>query len=289
MPSPKSKLKLTQSQEHTKTQENEQPKKAQVIALCSQKGGVGKTTSAVNLSAALAIFHNYRVLCIDLDPQGHVEKSLGSNIPEGIEYIPLSEILSRRGQLLSDAIIRTEIDNLSISPGDKTLYETENILAGKIGKEFILIKLLEEIQYEYDFVILDCPPNLGNLTINGLASADYCVVPCEMSVLAFEGVNDLMETVEAIRERINPSLKILGILFTRVDHRNQSMNQLIEKNMKTLFPKKVFKTQITVSTALNKAQLEGQPIFKYEARSSGSKNYQDLANEILEQLKHSNN
>jgi len=133
-------------------------KQAQIIAICSQKGGVGKTTTAVNLGTTLAENHNKRVLVCDLDAQGHVEKSLGSLIPEGLEYNPLSTILlERRGDIL-DGVIRTELDRFYLTPGDKGLIETENILAGKIGKEFILQTAIRNAVTHYDYILFDCPP-----------------------------------------------------------------------------------------------------------------------------------
>lgn len=260
-------------------------KKACTLSICSQKGGVGKTTTAVNLGSALATFHNKKVLICDLDPQGHVEKAIGSMIPEGVEYSPLSAILtSKRGNVL-DGVVQTEMEKLSITPGDKHLYETESLLATKIGKEFILQDALKVARTLYDFILFDCPPNLGNLTLNALVASDYCLVPCEMSVLAFEGVNDLIETLETVNERLNKRLKLLGVVMTRVDVRNQAMNRVIEENLRNYFKGKILSTQIHINTALNKAQLEGKPIFQFAASSSGSTNYHDLSNEILKKIK----
>jgi len=260
-------------------------KKACVISICSQKGGVGKTTTAVNLGSALAKFFGKKVLICDLDPQGHVEKAIGATIPEGVEYSPLSTILTRKKSNLLDAIVQTELENLSVTPGDKNLYETENLLSTKIGKEFILQDALKVARTHYDVVLFDCPPNLGNLTLNALVASDFCLVPCEMSVLAFEGVNDLIETLETVNERLNKKLKLLGVVMTRVDVRNISMNRVIEENLNNYFKGKIFKTQIHVNTALNKAQLEGRPIFDFAPSSSGSENYQALADELLKKLK----
>ena len=258
---------------------------AQVIAVCSQKGGVGETTTAVNLGSSLANFHHMNVLIIDLDPQGHVEKSLGSIINDGVEYSPVSKVLeSKKGNML-DAIIRTEIENLHITPGDKNLTQTDSILASRIGKEFILRSSLATAKTLYDFIIFDCPPSLGNLTLNALVSASHVLIPCEMSVLAFDGVTDLLDTLQEINERLNQDLVVLGVLFTRVDGRNVTMNELIVDNMKRYFDGKLLKSQITINTALNKAQLEGRPIFQFAPSSTGSQNYQALADEIVRRLK----
>ncbi len=256
-------------------------RRATVIAFCSQKGGVGKTTSAINVGAALADFHDKKVLIVDLDPQGHVEKSLSAMIDQGLEYETLSTIfLSKNGQL-SNGIVRTKSKNLSLTPGDKSLYETEGMLATKLGREHILARALKSATTHYDYVIIDCPPNLGNLTINALCAADHVLIPCEMSVLAFEGVSDLLETFDLITERLNKKLKILGVVFTRVDGRNAQMNELVKENMRKLFKGKIFKTEITINTDLNKSQLEGVPVFDFAASSSGAKNYKNLADEVL--------
>lgn len=260
-------------------------KKACLISICSQKGGVGKTTTAVNLGSALAKFHNKKVLICDLDPQGHVEKAIGSMIPEGLEYSPLSAILTTKKGNVLDGVVQTEMAKLSITPGDKHLYETESILATKIGKEFILQDALKVARTLYDFILFDCPPNLGNLTLNALVASDYCLVPCEMSVLAFEGVNDLIETLETVNERLNKKLKLLGVLMTRVDVRNHAMNRVIEENLRNYFKGKILNSQIHINTALNKAQLEGKAIFDFAPSSSGSVNYQELAHEVLKKIK----
>jgi chromosome partitioning protein len=260
-------------------------KKAVVLSICSQKGGVGKTTTAVNLGTGLAKYYRKKVLVVDLDPQGHVEKSLGALTPEGVEYSPMSTVLTTKKGNILDGVIATELENFYITPGDKNLYETESILATKIGKEYIVGDALKSAMTRFDYILFDCPPNLGNLTLNALVCSDYCVVPCEMSVLAFEGVNDLVETLETVNERLNKRLRILGVLFTRVDGRNIKMNQVIEDNIKNLFHGKVFKTQIAINTSLNKAQLEGLPVFENYASSTGSKNYRELADEIYQKLK----
>lgn len=260
-------------------------KKAKTISICSQKGGVGKTTTAVNLSAALTQFHQKKVLVVDLDPQGHIEKSLGSVIPDGIEYTPISStLMSKKGNLLN-SIIKTEVESLHITPGDRALYETEGALSSKIGREFILANSLKAAKEQYDYILLDCPPNLGNLTVNALCASDFVVVPCEMSVLAFEGVTDLLDTLETVNDRLNKTLKILGVLFTRVDGRNITMNQLVEENLKNFFDGNVFKTKVTVNTDLNKSQLEGKPIFNFAPSSTGATNYAALANEILKKVR----
>ncbi len=259
-------------------------KQAQIVAICSQKGGVGKTTTAVNLGATLAYNHDKKVLVIDLDAQGHVEKSLGALIPEGIEYTPLSTLLlDRRGDIL-DGVIRSDLDKFFLTPGDRSLCDAENSFATKIGKEFIVKNALRTAQSHYDYILFDCPPSMGNLTVNALVAAKYVLIPCEMSVLAFEGVSDLIDTLAQINDRLNPDLDILGVLFTRVDGRNIQMNELIQENMKKYFEGRIFDTQIAINTALNKSQLEGRPIFHYDRNASGTANYAALAEEFIKRI-----
>jgi len=260
-------------------------KKAKTIAICSQKGGVGKTTTAVNLGAAFTEFHRKKVLVIDLDPQGHVEKALGSIVPDGMEYTPISSTLTKKKGNILDSIVKTSLDSLDITPGDRNLYETEGTLSGKIGREFILSTSLKTARTQYDYILLDCPPNLGTLTINALCASDFVVVPCEMSVLAFEGVTDLLDTLETVNDRLNKTLKVLGVVFTRVDGRNTTMNQLVEENLRNYFKGNIFKTRIAVNTDLNKAQLEGQPVFTFSPSSTGAKNYASLAEELLKKCR----
>lgn len=259
-------------------------KVAKIIAVCSQKGGVGKTTTAVNLGAAISKFHQKKILVIDLDPQGHVEKSLGSVVPNGVEYTPLSSILQEKKGNILDSIVKTEVHALDITPGDHALYDAESALSGKIGREYILAKTLETAKTHYDYILVDCPPNLGNLTINALCASHYVLVPCEMSALAFEGVTDLLNTLETVNEHLNKGLKMLGVLFTRVDGRNITMNQLVEENLKTYFKGKIFKNRIAVNTDLNKAQLEGRPVFDFAPSSTGAVNYAALAKEVLQKV-----
>ncbi len=266
-------------------QYEEGDRRAITIAISSQKGGVGKTTTAVNLGSALCYFHNKKVLVVDLDPQGHVEKSLGSLIYEGIEYTPISKVLAAKKGNILDCVIRTELENLHITPGDKNLIETETILGSRIGKEFIMNQALATARTHYDFIFFDCPPSLGNLTLNALVSSDFVLIPCEMSVLAFEGVSDLLETFQEVSEKLNPKLEVMGVLFTRFDSRNITMNELITENMKKYFDGRIFKASIAINTAINKSQLDGRPIFQFAPSSTGSINYQALATEVLQLVK----
>lgn len=260
-------------------------RRARVLSICSQKGGVGKTTTAVNLGSGLALFHNKKVLLIDLDAQGHVEKSLGEWVDETLEYKPLSQILaSKRGELL-EGVVNTKLANLDLTPGDQDLTNTEAAISSRLGREFILKQGLEVARTLYDFIVIDCPPALGNLTLNALCASDYVILPCEMSALAFEGVNGLIEMFEEIKERLNPRLKLMGVLLTRIDHRNVTMNGLVIENMKKFVDGHLLKSSIAVNTAINKAQLAGLPIFQHAPSSTGSENYRALTLEVLGRLR----
>jgi len=270
--------------QNTTTSSSAGDQKSLILAVCSQKGGVGKTTSAVNLAFTLSALHGKHVLLIDLDAQGHVESSLTSMIPDGQSYRPLSGILMEKSGDIMDGIVKTELDGFDITPGDKTLIETESLITTKIGKEFLLREALANASTHYDFIIIDCPPNLGNLTLNALVASKFSMIPCEMSVLSLEGVSDIFETIDTINERLNRRLMVLGILLTRVDHRNLTMNKAVRGQLETHAKGYLFDIEISVNTALSKAQMAGKPALLYAPSSSGSKNYRSLATEILQRL-----
>jgi chromosome partitioning protein len=257
-------------------------RQAKVIAVSAQKGGVGKTTTTVNLGACLAQFHEQRVLIIDMDPQGHISISLGRQFADNGNG--LGEVLTARNGFLMNTIVHTDLKNLDITLSDRSLLETEAELAGKIGREFMLRRALTRARTYYDFILIDCPPNLGNLTVNAYLAADYLIVPCELSALALEGMEGLLDAVETVHSRLNHPLRILGILVTRVDRRNLVMNQTIQERLKEAFADQLFQTQITINTDLNKAQLAGMPIFQYDGSASGARDYRAFTDELLARL-----
>lgn len=257
-------------------------RQARVISISNQKGGVGKTTTSVNLGAGLALFHHKKVLLVDMDAQGHVGTSLNHLASNGAG---IGQVLTSKNGSIMDVIVPTDVPNLDMTPSDRSLLETDSHLASTIGREFILRKAMTRARTYYDFILIDCPPNLGNLTVNAYVASDYLLIPCDLSALALEGMEGILEVVDTVNFRLNHPLKILGVLTTRVDRRNLVMNEAVFERLKEVFNDRLLRTQISVNTDLNKAQLEGKPIFTYARNSAGAKDYQALAEELIERLR----
>lgn len=254
-------------------------RKATVIAIATRKGGVGKTTTSVALAAALARFHGRRVLLVDLDPQGHVTTALKTIVaPTGT---PLSQVLlGDRGSEVLDAISPTSIPNLWVTPYDPNLAAAEDILGSRIGKEMVLRDALRITRTHFDVIVLDCPPNLGNLSLNGLVAADRVLVPCDPSPLALNGVHALVDAIETIAARLNPDLDVMGVLLTRVDGRNTTVNDAIVKEIEKTYGHALMPVRIGVNSDLAKAQMEGRDIFAFAPDSRGAAQYRDLADHV---------
>ena len=257
--------------------------RAQVIAVAAQKGGVGKTTTAVNLACALAESQGQRVLVVDIDPQGHVASSLRESVR--IAGTSLSDILlAHTPRDLMEAVRESEIRGLSLTPPDKALNETDTRLSTRVGREYILQAAMKAARTHFDTIIIDCPPNLGNLTLNALVAADQVLVPCDMSILAFEGVADLLGTVSIVNDRLRHTLSILGILRTRVDGRTQQINDAIGGALDENYRHLLLDTSIPVNSALAQAQAAGRSIFQYAPQSRGAQSYKLLAAEVVSRL-----
>lgn len=251
-------------------------KMAKIIAICNQKGGTGKTTTAVNLSTALAMT-DQKVLLIDIDPQGNATSGLGvdkHSLKHSIYHVLIQNIP------IAETILSTEIKNLSIVPSNLELTGAEIELVGYVARENRLNKALESIKDKYDFVIIDCPPSLGLLTLNSLMAAGSVLIPIQCEYYALEGVTLLLKTINLVRERLNPNLQIEGVVLTMADFRTNLTNEVISE-IKNYFKEKVYRSIVPRNIRLSEAPGFGKPILLYDKTSSGAKSYLDLAHELL--------
>ncbi len=248
---------------------------SRIIAIVNQKGGVGKTTSAINLAASLAALER-PVLLVDADPQANATSGLGFDknaVVAGI-YDVLVE-----GADLSSIILKTSLEKLHLAPSQIDLAGAEIELVGREGRESILKPALESVAGRYDFILIDCPPSLGLLTVNALTAAHSVFIPIQAEYYALEGLGQLMSTVELVRNGLNPQLEIEGILLTMFDARLNLANQ-VAAELKQHFAGKVYKTVINRSVRLAEAPSHGKPIILYDVNSGGAQSYLALAREV---------
>ncbi len=250
---------------------------SKIIAITNQKGGVGKTTTAVNLSAYLAEFGK-KVLLIDTDPQGNATSGLGIS-KEDIVYSTYDLIIKK--QDVSDVIISTQISGLYVIPANIQLAGAEIELVNILSRETVLKKSIQKIINDYDFIIIDAPPSLGLLTVNTLSASTHVIIPVQAEYYALEGLTQLLNTIELVKEHINPSLEILGLLITMYDRRT-NISQEVARQAKEYFGEKVFKTVIPRSVRLSEAPSFGKPINLYDSTSKGAVSYKELAKEVME-------
>lgn len=250
---------------------------ATIIAISARKGGVGKTTTSVNLAAGLARYHDKKVLLIDLDPQGHVHTALKEQVAPGGGALSL--VLSDEGAEMevADIAAKTNHPNLDVTPYDPDLARTEDLLSTRIGKEFLLRDALRVTRTHYDYILIDCPPNLGNLTLNGLVAADQVIIPCDPSPLALRGVKALVKAITTIAARLNPEIDVLGILLTRVDGRNVTLNTAIEAEINDQYGSALLPVRIGINSALGQAQMTGVDVFTHDETCRGAVQYRELA------------
>lgn len=247
-----------------------------VIAITNQKGGVGKTTTAINLGAALAMA-DMRVLIVDTDAQANCTSGLG--IPKGsVKHSVYHSMIL--GHPLTDIIIATELDNLKLAPADKSLTGAAIEMVDLPEREFILKRLLESVLKDFDYVLIDSPPSLNLLTLNGLVAANSVLVPIQCEYFALEGVTDLFDTLNRVRGSLNPELLLQGILLTMYDERTNLSSQ-VRDDLKDYFSHDLMDTIIPRNVRLAEAPSFGKPIFLYDIRSKGAESYIRLAKEIL--------
>jgi chromosome partitioning protein len=247
----------------------------QVLAVANQKGGVGKTTTAVNLGAALAEA-GFRLLVVDLDPQGNATTGLGLN-PRDVSGSIYDVILN--DVPLEDCIEPTSVKNLFVAPATVDLAGAEIELVSQMSRELRLKKAIDAVRDFYDLVLIDCPPSLGLLTVNGLAAADDVIVPIQCEYYALEGLGQLLRNVALVQANLNPGLEVRGIVLTMYDARTKLADQ-VEAEVRQYFGPKVYRTVVPRTVRLSEAPSFGQPIIVFDSTSRGAKAYRELAKEV---------
>jgi chromosome partitioning protein len=251
-------------------------KLAKVLTIANQKGGVGKTTTAINLAACIAIAEKSTLL-IDLDPQSNATSGMGFD-KRSLPSTAYDLLLDSRPVI--ELIAKTNIKHLDMIPANINLVEAELQLVERVGRETVLRDRLAQVRDYYDYIIIDCPPSLGLLTLNGLVAGDMLLIPVQAEYYALEGLGQLMKTVEMVQHGLNPALAIGGILITMYDPRLNLARQVVEE-ARGYFKDKVFKTIISRNVRLGEAPSHGKPIILYDIGSSGAENYISLTEEVL--------
>lgn len=250
---------------------------AKVIAIANQKGGVGKTTTAVNLSSCLA-YKGKKVIIIDVDPQGNTTSGLGidkKTIGKSIYEVLIND------ENIENALMKTAIDNLYICPSNIQLVGAEVELVSVISRETRMKVAIEDIKSKYDYILIDCPPSLGLITLNALTASDTILVPIQCEYYALEGLSQLMNTVKLVQRHLNPKLDVEGVVLTMFDARTNLSIQVVE-DVKKYFRNKVYRTVIPRNVRLSEAPSFGLPIILYDPKSKGAECYLELAQEVID-------
>ncbi len=253
---------------------------AQIISLVNQKGGVGKTTSAINIAVNLAVLEE-KTLLIDLDPQANATTGVSDLYKKQKNNI--YDVLIKKVPI-KDCIIKTQIEQFHLIPSSNDLVGAEIELVSMIAREYQLKKILKEVKSDYKFIIIDCPPSLGLLTINALAASDSIIIPIQCEYYALEGLGQLLNTVRLVQKHINSDLEINGVLLTMFDAR-LNLSKEVSNEVKSYFKDKIFKNVISRNVRLSEAPSFGKPAIMYDANSTGAKNYMELVEEIIDRVK----
>ena len=250
-----------------------------IISVTNQKGGVGKTVTSINLAAALGLEKKYRILLIDMDPQGHSSLCF---LDDDSYTVNLYELF-RGERKLADSIVQIKEEHFDLIPTGISLAKIERELISEVDGHFALKDLLEHVKSDYDIIIIDTPPALGMLTINCLVASDYIVIPIQASYLSLEGTEDLLDTIKRVKTRFNPGLEILGTLITIHDHRTV-LGRDVVKRIQNVFGDKVFSTSISKSVRLEESPAYRESIFRYAPGSVSAREYRLLGKEVIERV-----